>query len=294
MKVLITRLLCLVLLSGLMGGCKVYQSLGKSVGGFLHPVSGDKFVHISNDEWDSENSALIYFYRPHSDWAGDEIESPSVYIDDKHYFNLRNDAYTWLEVYPGTRQINMRRPLLGLEGMGHFALKMIADFEVDVRPGKIYYFRYSEVKPPKEVNPDLDPESELGKGDLQLVTRDYAMTEIVKTRFLNSDMLAPNHAAVSITETNRVTDYERRVDELELAREEEVAQLRLDGHYREAKWYWPFGGGPTKRLQTDLEMEKLEREHEAYLASLEEPEPADASPAWWAFWESKAEGDIAE
>ncbi|HTN33310.1 MAG TPA: hypothetical protein VL091_04845, partial [Marinobacter sp.] len=62
----------------LSSGCTIYQSIGKSTGSFLHPVSGQDFVHIPNDKWNQKN-ALVYFYRTHSQWAADEIEAPSVY-----------------------------------------------------------------------------------------------------------------------------------------------------------------------------------------------------------------------
>ncbi|MDX5297359.1 MAG: hypothetical protein LPK85_00260, partial [Gammaproteobacteria bacterium] len=58
---LLRALLVMPLLLSL-GGCTIYQSIGKSVGPFLHPVTGQNFVHINNAEWDSRN-ALIYFYR---------------------------------------------------------------------------------------------------------------------------------------------------------------------------------------------------------------------------------------
>src|SRR5690606_32618766 len=208
----IIALLCVVVLSG----CTVYQSIGKSVGGFLHPVSGHNFVHIDTDAWDQKN-ALLYFYRTHSQWAADEIESPSVYIDDKHYFNIRNNSFTWLEVAPGERHLAMRRPLLGLEGLNSFSLSLIADATLNVEAGKIYYLRYNELTEPERPHPDLDPEHPLASGDLQLVTREYAMQsgEIVSTLFLNSDLLAPNHAATSIVEVNQDADYEKRKAVLE-------------------------------------------------------------------------------
>ncbi|MEH6561597.1 MAG: DUF2846 domain-containing protein [Marinobacter sp.] len=192
-------------------GCTIYQSIGKSTGSFLHPVSGHDFVHIDNDSWDRKY-AVLYFYRTDSEWAGDEIEAPSVYVDDSHYFNIRNDSFTWLVVKPGERHIAMRRPLLGLEGMNSFSLSLIADATLHVEPGGIYYLRYNELSEPTQIHPELDPEHPLAQGDLQLVTREYAMQrqEIVSTRFLNSDLLAPNHAAVSIVEANEEADRERR------------------------------------------------------------------------------------
>lgn len=243
-------LVLLLLLCG--SGCTVYQSIGKSTGAYLHPVSGHDFVHIDNDRWDHRN-ALLYFYRPHSQWAADEIEAPSVYIDDRHYFNLRDGSYTWLEVRPGERHITMRRPLLGLEGVNSFSLRLIADAAFTVEAGRVYYLRYSELSVPNERYPDLDPDHPLVRGDLQLVTRRYAMQpeEIVATRFLNSDLLAPNHAGTSIVEVNEDTDYARRLAYLEKERELEIERLKTAGKYRDAPWYWPFGGGPTVPLAAD-------------------------------------------
>ena len=283
LSVLASRaLLSVVLLLG--SGCTIYQSIGKSVGGFLHPVSGPDFVHIPNDQWDRKN-ALLYFYRTHSQWAADEIESPSVYIDDKHYFNIRNNSYTWLEVSPGERQIAMRRPLLGLEGMNSFSLSLIADATLKVEPGQIYYLRYNELTEPEQPHPNLDPEHPLAQGDLQLVTRSYAMQadQIVSTRFLNSDLLAPNHAATSIVEINEDMDYERKLVLLEEERELEIERLKAEGQYEAASWYWPFGGGPTVPLETDRKLQKLEADYARLERERERKAEAESGGGWWTF-----------
>ncbi len=274
----------LVSLALFLSGCKPYISIGKSIGGFVHPVTGHDFVHIENDEWDRKN-ALLYFYRPHSQWASEEIESPSVYIDDAHYFNFRNDSFTWLEVSPGSRHIQMRRPLLGLEGLGSFSLSMIADAKLDVEPGKIYYLRYSEVETPESNHPVLPEDHPLRSGDLQLVTRAYAMQakEIVSTRFLNSDLLAPNHAATSIVEKNQDDDYERRVALLEEERDIEIERLKEEGKYEEASWFWPFGGGPTVTLESEQKLEELERDYAALERERERKEEAESGGGWWIF-----------
>jgi|TARA_R100000789_G_C3012451_1_gene151646 hypothetical protein len=276
----VAALLCVVMLSG----CTVYQSIGKSVGAFLHPVSGHDFVHIDNDQWD-QNNALLYFYRTHSQWAADEIESPSVYIDDHHYFNIRNNSYTWLEVKPGERHIAMRRPLLGLEGLNSFSLSLIADATLEVKPGQIYYLRYNELTEPEQPNPGLDPEHPLASGDLQLVTRDYAMQadQIVSTLFLNSDLLAPNHAATSIVEVNEDEDYEKRKAALEEEREIEIERLKEEGRYESASWYWPFGGGPTVPLEADRKMEELEREYAMLERERERRREEESGGGWWIF-----------
>lgn len=276
----IIALLCVVVLSG----CTVYQSIGKSVGGFLHPVSGHNFVHIDTDAWDQKN-ALLYFYRTHSQWAADEIESPSVYIDDKHYFNIRNNSFTWLEVAPGERHLAMRRPLLGLEGLNSFSLSLIADATLNVEAGKIYYLRYNELTEPERPHPDLDPEHPLASGDLQLVTREYAMQsgEIVSTLFLNSDLLAPNHAATSIVEVNQDADYEKRKAVLEEERELEIERLKQQGKYESASWYWPFGGGPTVPLESDRKLKELDEQYARLEAERERRREAESGGGWWIF-----------
>jgi len=265
-------------------GCTVYQSIGKSVGSFLHPVSGHDFVHIANDQWDRSN-AVLYFYRTHSQWAADEIEAPSVYIDDHHYFNIRNDSFTWLEVAPGERHIAIRRPLLGLEGLNSFSLSLIADAALEVEPGQIYYLRYNELEEPERNHPVLAEDHPLRSGDLQLVARDYAMQagEIVSTRFLNSDLLAPNHAADSIVEVNEDVDYERNLALLEEQREAEIERLKAEGKYEETPWYWPFGGGPTVPLESDRKERELEREYAALEQERERREEAESGDGWWIF-----------
>ncbi len=276
----VAALLCVLALSG----CTVYQSIGKSVGGFLHPVSGHNFVHIDTDAWDQQN-ALLYFYRTHSQWAADEIESPSVYIDDKHYFNIRNNSFTWLEVAPGERHLAMRRPLLGLEGLNSFSLSLIADATINVEAGKIYYLRYNELTEPESPYPGLDPEDPLASGDLQLVTREYAMQsgEIVSTLFLNSDLLAPNHAATSIVEVNQDADYEKRRAVLEEERELEIERLKAQGKYESASWYWPFGGGPTVPLESDRKLDELEKQYASLEKERERRREAESGGGWWIF-----------
>ncbi|WP_303289126.1 DUF2846 domain-containing protein [Marinobacter sp. SS5-14b] len=276
----VAALLCALALSG----CTVYQSIGKSVGGFLHPVSGHNFVHIDTDAWDQQN-ALLYFYRTHSQWAADEIESPSVYIDDKHYFNIRNNSFTWLEVAPGERHLAMRRPLLGLEGLNSFSLSLIADATINVEAGKIYYLRYNELTEPESPYPGLDPEDPLASGDLQLVTREYAMQsgEIVSTLFLNSDLLAPNHAATSIVEVNQDADYEKRRAVLEEERELEIERLKAQGKYEPASWYWPFGGGPTVPLESDRKLDELEKQYASLEKERERRREAESGGGWWIF-----------
>ncbi len=273
--------LCLVLCSG----CTIHQSFGKSTGAFLHPVSGDAFTPVPDDQWDQRH-ALVYFYRTHSRWAADEIESPSVYVDGRHYFNLRDGSYTWLEMAPGERHITIRRPLLGFEGVNSFSLRLIADGTLRLEPGQIYFLRYNELQEAAEVHPQLDELHPFARGDLQLVTGDYALTEpeIYSTRFLNSDLLAPNHAGTSIADTNQDTDYERRMEALARERELEIERLKEAGGYREAPWYWPFSGGPEQPLVTDRKIEQLEKDYEQLLEQRKHRKREASEGHWWQFW----------
>ncbi len=275
------RFLIMGCLALMLGGCKIYQSIGKSVGGFVHPVNGQYFVHIPNSEWKQDREALLYFYRPASEWAGDEIESPSVYVDDTHYFNLRSGAYTWLIVAPGKRHIAMRRPLLGLEGLNDISLDLIVDQDLEVESGKVYYLRYSEVDEP-ELNPELPSDDPWQKGDLRLVDNQWALTEIVDTRFLKSDMVAPNHAATRIVKENLAYSFERRREEIAKLREEELERLKAQGNYRKGNWWCAYlcGGGPTKRLEADRLEKELEQDIKQYELELAASEP----PPWWQFW----------
>ncbi|UZE97443.1 DUF2846 domain-containing protein [Alkalimarinus alittae] len=273
-------------------GC-LYMAFEKHGGAFLVSVTGEQFVHIPNDQWDSTNNAMVYFYRPDSRWASEEIDAPSVFIDDHRYVSLRANGFTWLEMAPGPKQITMRRPiglLLGFEGIGSFSLSKIVDAEFDLEAGKVYYFRYSEIQAPSQPNPDLDPEDTLAQGDMQLVSRDVAIKEIVKTRFIeNEPPFAKNSAGTSIVEQNKKDAYEKEKARLELAKEEELEQLKADGHWKSTKWYWPFGGGPTKRTEADIELKELEKERENYLLALAAEENKGKTKWWWPFGNKQQE-----
>lgn len=179
----------------------------------------------------------------------------------------------------------MRRPLLGLEGVNSFSLSLIADAKLKVEAGRIYYLRYNELTEPEQAHPDLDPEHPLAQGDLQLVTRSYAMEadELVTTRFLNSDLLAPNHAATSIVETNEDKDFERRMAILEEERELEIERLKKEGKYEAASWFWPFGGGPSVPLEADRKIEQLEKDYAQLELERERREEAENDGGWWIF-----------
>ncbi len=98
-------------------GClHIYQSLGHNFGAYIATVSGKEYSQVAN-RWDYESKALLYVYRPNSQWAADEVEAPSFYLDNERIFNIRANGYTWFELEPGEYEVIMRRPLMGLEGI---------------------------------------------------------------------------------------------------------------------------------------------------------------------------------
>lgn len=259
------------LLAQLAGGCTFYHSMGNSAGAYVRTVSGSDFEPVSRSEWNQEEHVLIYFYRPQSKWADEELEAPSVYIDDTHYFNLRSGSYTWLEVYPGERELDMRRPLLGLEALGG-NFDHILETTLTVEAGETYYIRYSEVDEPKTVHSSLEDDHPLANTDTsakpRLVDSEVALPEMRQTQFLDSQLLAFNNAGGSIVRDNLASDFDQRQARLEEEREAEIEALKRQGNFEPSPWYWPFGqGNPTQPLETDEKLQALKAERSAYLTN---------------------------
>ncbi len=215
-KTLVISMVALLMLN--LQGCRIYQSLGKSIpGSWLHPVNGPEYS--LPDDVDMTNNALLVIYRPHSQWASEEIESPSVYIDDSREFGIKNNAHYWFEVEPGKRHIVIRRPLLGLEGTSHFSLRIISDFTVNLKAGNTYFLRYSELTPPP-MDKAVTEEEPVGDGALFLIPEELAYRDLLTTKFDD--------------QSGRFLTYKMEYHEPE--RYEEL-QAQKDGG---SKWYWQF------------------------------------------------------
>jgi len=185
-KIIIAFFATFVLIST--SGClHIYQSLGHNFGAYIATVSGKEYSQVGN-RWDYENKALLYVYRPDSEWASDEIEAPSFYLDDERIFNIRANGYTWFELEPGEYEVVMRRPLMGLEGIAtdsfEFDLKRIAQMNLAVEADNVYFLRYSEIDPPELEHQTLKEDMPLGDGPLMLVSTDLAHNELAVTRML--------------------------------------------------------------------------------------------------------------
>jgi hypothetical protein len=182
----------------------IYWSTGRNLGSYYFPnTDGELFKELTDSERRSEEYALVYFYRPDSQWASEELEAPSYYINDKIVFNLRAGSYTYVLLPAGSYDFNVRKsllPLLGFEAfddklMMAFDLNLQADFGLSLNPGDVYYVRHSEESYPSKLHSQLDPEDEMATADVQLVERDVAMEELPKTRYLTQSFWHPTDAA---------------------------------------------------------------------------------------------------
>lgn len=191
------RILSLIAASTLMllvSGCTVHHSIGDSFGSYIAKPKGQEFKPVGA-RWNHEQTALLYVYRPATEWSMDELETPSFNVNSKRLFNMKGGAYTWYEMEPGKYDIVMRRGILGFEGVNSLVWDTLAEMSMTVQAGRVYYLRYSEIDPPK-VTPDLTSLPQ-GTGPLQLVEPNLALAELPITRMLHkgAKRLSPAQAA---------------------------------------------------------------------------------------------------
>jgi hypothetical protein len=184
----------------------IYWSTGRNLGSYYFPnMDGELFRELTAEEWNRERYGVVYFYRPDSQWASEELEAPSYYINDEVIFNLRGGSYTYVLLPEGTYDFAVRKsmiPLFGLEAHDNklyaaFDFNLQANVGLNVTPGKEIWIRHSEVSLPARLHPDLDPEDPMAKADVQLVERELALSEIIHTRYLTESFWHP-------TDTTRV------------------------------------------------------------------------------------------
>ena len=152
-------------------------------GGYFGPTNGP--IYLSRDS--DPALALVYVYRPRSDWASQELEAPGVFLDNQRVGRLPNDSFLRLLAQPGSYKIEMRRPLFGthwtLLADGPFDFTRIASFTLEVEPGKQYFLRYDELDAPAH----HDDQTDQGDGPLRLVGHSLARQEIVFTNRIQKD-----------------------------------------------------------------------------------------------------------
>lgn len=210
-----TYLILMAILS--LSGCTIYQSIGDSFGTYVSAPDGQDFQPVGY-RWDYEHTALLYVYRPQSQWSDDELEAPSVYINDERQFNIKGSAYTWYELKPGTHNLVIRRPLLGLEGIDipdvfSFTLKTVAQLQLNARAGEVIYLRYSEVDPVEEgASGEVVV---ITDGPLQVVPASIALAEIKDTKMLHHgrDLLAAAPVVKEEPEVESAAEVEAETDD---------------------------------------------------------------------------------
>ena len=162
-------------------------------GSQIKPVEGPGFHPVL--ETDPLN-AVVYVYRPFSDWADQELQAPSFFIQGQRLFGLKNNMYVALELEPGRHQFSALRPLAILH------VEQIFELELDVDPGEVYYMRYSEVNIPPELSFE---EGFVSAGPFYQVTEEFARHELRLTH--SSDAVVQQVAKVERCERNRELMY---------------------------------------------------------------------------------------
>jgi len=147
-----------------------------SMGSYVTPVKGPEF-HLA-EEIDPLN-ATVYFYRPFSDWADQELQAPSLFIQNQLMFGIKNNMYVALELEPGRHVFSARRPLAILH------VEKIFELEIDVDSGGIYYLRYSEVDVPPELS---FQEGYVSNGPVYQVDEEFAKHELRLTHSIDEDV----------------------------------------------------------------------------------------------------------
>lgn len=148
-------------------------------GTFFVPLDGPVFVAQQPSD---EDHALLYLYRPQSDWGDQELEAPGLFVDNQLVGALPSNGYLALELDVANYKLEMRRPLFGsywtLFADGPLEFTRIASFTLEAETGGVYYLRYDELNPP----PAQDTLPEEGDGPLQLVSERLGLEELKPTR----------------------------------------------------------------------------------------------------------------
>ena len=143
------------------------------MGSFLFPNKGEFFRPLIPT--DSRN-AIVYVYRPQSDWADQEVQSPGFFLNGQFLSGLKSGSYFWFEVPASQYYFNAKRPFTVVY------LKTIFESEFFFEGNKSYYFRYDEENPgPKKAVPGT---AMLVVGPLRQMPDAQGIAQIRETRVM--------------------------------------------------------------------------------------------------------------
>ncbi|WP_330114389.1 DUF2846 domain-containing protein [Pseudomonas sp. JS3066] len=166
------RYLPILLLCAVLGGCS-------TPGAFFGATEGPAFQSIAPS--DGEH-ALVYLYRPQSQWADQELEAPGIFLNNELIGSLPSNGYQALEFEAASYKLEVRRPLFGsywtLFADGPLDFTLVTSFALDASAGRTYFLRYDELDPP----PKNSEQPGAGNGPLQLVEESLGSQEITATR----------------------------------------------------------------------------------------------------------------
>lgn len=110
--------------------------LGKfSLGAWLNHTIGQHFVAVNIQHPDA---AMVYLYRPDSQWNKQEILAPNFFLNGERIPSLLNNHYYWVELPAGQYRLSSSHPL----AFQHFQKPKLLDFQVEA--GRTYYIKYEE------------------------------------------------------------------------------------------------------------------------------------------------------
>jgi hypothetical protein len=112
-----------------------YKISGFSLGSWVNQKPGQYFKLVKPQH---ENAAVIYLYRPDSNWNRQEIIAPSFFLNDKKIPSLLSNHYYWIELAEGDYKLSISRPLTVL----YFQKPLVA--HLSVKAGKQYFIKYEE------------------------------------------------------------------------------------------------------------------------------------------------------
>lgn len=144
-------------------------------GSFLFPAKGSFFKPVLPT--DSRN-AIVYVYRPQSDWSDAEVQSPGFFVNGEFISGLKSGSYFWFEVPASSYYFNAKRPLAVVY------LTTIFEANVNFEGGQRYFYRYDEeVRGPKK---PVKGSSLLVVGPINQVPEGQALPEIARTRSMGA------------------------------------------------------------------------------------------------------------